>query len=59
MTTKHETLRHLDDQIIDDLQLLVRLTDEAADGKKVSRQIHELQAAIDIKMALTEGLRMK
>ena len=57
MTSNHETLKHLQDQIIDDSQMMIRLTHEAAAGRKVSRQIDELQAAIDVKMALTGGLR--
>ena len=57
MTGRHETLERLNQQIRDDSQMMIRLTHEAAAGKKVSRQIDELQAAIDIKMALTGGLR--
>ena len=59
MTDKVETLRILEDQIIDDSQMMIRLTHEAAAGKKVNRQIDELQAAIDVKMALTGGLRKR
>jgi len=57
MTGRHETLERLKQQIYEDSQRMLRLTDEAATGMKVSRQIDELQAAIDIKVALTGGLR--
>ena len=56
MTSK-QTLERLDEQIYDDSQRMLRLTDEAATGMKVSRQIDKLQGAIDIKVALSGGLR--
>ena len=57
MKSIRESLRLLDQQISADSQMMIRLTHEAAAGKKVSRQIDELQAAIDIKVALSGGLR--
>ena len=55
--TKHETIRHLDEQIASDSLPMIELTKRAAAGEKVSRDMKVLDAAIDVRMALTGGLR--
>ena len=57
MTTKHETLRHLDAQICADALAMIELTHRAAAGENVKRELDELDHAIEVKMALTGGLR--
>lgn len=57
MNSSEETLRRLDDQIAADSEQMIQFTHERAAGKKNTREVLELQAAIDIKVALTGGLR--
>lgn len=55
--TKHETIRHLEEQIVNESLAMIELTKRVAAEERVSRDMKELEAAIDVKMALTGGLR--
>ena len=57
MTSTQKTLDRLDEQMVNDLQTLMKLKDRQAAGESVSREIKELESAIDVKIALAEGLR--
>ena len=57
MTSKHETLERLYGHIIDDLQAMIKLLDRQAAGENVTRELDELESAIDVKMAMVGGLR--
>ena len=57
MTSTQKTLECLDQQMVNDLQTLMKLKDRQAAGESVSREIKELESAIDVKIALAEGLR--
>ena len=59
MTTKHETLERLYDHIIDDLQATIKLLNRQAAGENVTRELDELESAIDVKMAMAAGLRKR
>ena len=55
--TKRETIHLLDQQIIDDSQAMIELTHRAAAGENVTRDIKQLEAAIEVKVAVSGGLR--
>ena len=57
MTSRHQTLERLNQQIQDDSRVLMKLMDRQTAGEKVTTQIEQLEAAIEVKIALTEGLR--
>ena len=57
MIDTQETLRILHSQIAGETFALVKLKYRASVNADVSRDIEKLQGAMDIKMALTEGLR--
>ncbi len=59
MTTKHETLERLYGHIIDDLQATIKLLNRQAAGENVTRELDELESAIDVKMAMAAGLRKR
>ncbi len=57
MTSTQKTLERLDQQIQDDLQTIVKLLEKETAGENVTRELGELENAIDVKMALAGGLR--
>ncbi len=57
MTSTQKTLECLDQQIQDDLQTMVKLMEKETAGENVTRELDELENAIDVKMALAGGLR--
>ena len=59
MTSKHKTLERLYDHIIDDLQATIKLLNRQAAGENVTRELDELESAIDVKMAMAAGLRKR
>ena len=59
MTTKHETLERLHDQMIDDFQAVNKLIDRQAAGEDLTREIDELANAIEVKIAVSGGLRKR
>ena len=59
MVKRTETLDRLYEQMIDDLQALNKLLDRQAAGEDVTRELEELENALDVKIALTGALRDK
>jgi len=59
MTTKHETLERLHDQMIDDFQAVNKLIDRQTAGEDLTREIDELANAIEVKIAVSRGLRKR